>query len=173
MKCLTSSLSSTPRRELQQPVASLSRSALRPGQPVGPHHQPITPAWDTEPGIDEDKARRNTGTLEIIRVAGADNPEGLLYYSPWDPNDARIRSLMERFQAKYKMPFNPLGIFFYEGGHMLFDAIKKAQTVTSDGLRQHLEGQKEFKGLLGRYVWGGEAEDGIRHPWMAALYAGE
>ena len=59
MKCLTSSLWSTPRREFQQPFASLSRSALRPGQPVVPHHQPITPAWDTEPGIDEDKARRN------------------------------------------------------------------------------------------------------------------
>ena len=64
MKCLTSSLSSTPRRELQQPVASLSRSALRPGQPVGPHHQPITPAWDTEPGIDEDKARRNSQSVK-------------------------------------------------------------------------------------------------------------
>jgi hypothetical protein len=38
----------------------LSRSALRPGQPVVPHHQPTTPAWDTEPGIDEDKARRNS-----------------------------------------------------------------------------------------------------------------
>ena len=113
------------------------------------------------------------GTLEIIRVAGADNAEGLLYYSPWDPNDARIRSLMERFEAKYKMPFNPLGIFFYEGGHMLFDAIKKAQTVTSDGLRQHLEGQKEFKGLLGRYVWGGEAEYGIRHQWIAPFYVGQ
>ncbi len=113
------------------------------------------------------------GTLEIIRVAGAENAEGLIYYSPWDPNDPKITALMARFEAKYKMPFNPLGIFFYEGGHMLFDAMKKAQTFSSDGLRKSLEAQKEFKGLLGRYVWGGEADYGIRHQWIAPFYVGQ
>lgn len=67
MKCLTSSLSSIRRRELQPPFASLSRSALRPGQPVVPHHQPLTPASDTEPGIDEEKARRNEDCASLRR----------------------------------------------------------------------------------------------------------
>lgn len=112
------------------------------------------------------------GTLEIIRVAG-DFANGLLYYSPWDPNDAKIKALMARFEAKYKMPFNALGIFFYEGGHMLFDAMKAAQTTSSDGLRDALNKQKEYRGVQGRYVWGGEGDYGIRHQWIAPFYVGE
>ena len=112
------------------------------------------------------------GTLEIIRVAGA-AADGFLYVSPWDPNEPKVKALMERFEAKYKMPYNPLGVYFYEGSHMLFDAIKQAKTFSSDGLRQHIEGQKEYTGLLGRYVWGGEAEYGIRHQWIAPFYVGQ
>jgi branched-chain amino acid transport system substrate-binding protein len=112
------------------------------------------------------------GTQEIIRVAG-DAADGFLYVSPWDPSDPKVKALMERFEAKYKMPYNPLGIYFYEGGHMLFDAIKQAQTFASDGLRQHLDRQKEYKGLLGRYLWGGEADYGIRHQWIAPFYVGQ
>jgi branched-chain amino acid transport system substrate-binding protein len=112
------------------------------------------------------------GTQEIIRVAG-DAADGFLYVSPWDPSDPKVKALMERFEAKYKMPYNPLGIYFFEGSHMLFDAIKQAQTFSSDGLRQYLDRQKEYKGLLGRYLWGGEAEYGIRHQWIAPFYVGQ
>ena len=112
------------------------------------------------------------GTLEIIRVAG-DSADGLLYYSPWDPSDPKVKALMERFEAKYKMPYNPLGIFFYEGGHMLFDAMKQAKTVSAAGLKQHIEREKEYRGLLGRYVWGGEADYGIRHQWIAPFFVGQ
>jgi len=112
------------------------------------------------------------GTQEIIRVAG-DAADGFLYVSPWDPNEPKVKALMERFEAKYKMPYNPLGIYFYEGGHMLFDAIKQAQTFSSEGLRVHLDRQKEYKGLLGRYLWGGEADYGIRHQWIAPFYVGQ
>jgi branched-chain amino acid transport system substrate-binding protein len=112
------------------------------------------------------------GTLEIIRVAG-DAADGFLYVSPWDPNDPKVRTLMERFEAKYKMPYNPLGVYFYEGGHMLFDAIKQAKTFSTEGLKKFVEGQSEYKGLLGRYVWGGEAEYGIRHQWIAPFFVGQ
>jgi branched-chain amino acid transport system substrate-binding protein len=112
------------------------------------------------------------GTLEIIRVAG-DAADGYIYVSPWDPNEPKVKALMERFEAKYKMPYNPLGVYFYEGGHMLFDAIKQAKTFSSDGLRQYIDGQKEYKGLLGRYLWGGQAEYGIRHQWIAPFYVGQ
>jgi branched-chain amino acid transport system substrate-binding protein len=113
------------------------------------------------------------GTQEIVRVAGAEAAEGMLYYSPWDPGDAKIKDLMARFETKYKMPFNPLGIFFYEGGQMLFDGMKKAQTHSSDGLKKYFEGQQEYRGLLGRYVWGGEADYGIRHQWIAPFFVGQ
>jgi branched-chain amino acid transport system substrate-binding protein len=112
------------------------------------------------------------GTLEIIRVAGA-AADGFLYVSPWDPNEPKVKALMDRFEAKYKMPYNPLGVYFYEGSHMLLAAIKEAKTFSSDGLRQQIERQTEYRGLLGRYVWGGEAEYGIRHQWIAPFYVGQ
>ncbi len=113
------------------------------------------------------------GTAEIIRVAGADNAEGMIYYSSWDPNDPKIKDLMARFEAKYKMPYNSLGIFFYEGGHMLFKAMQEARTSSSDGLKAYLESHPEYHGLLGRYVWGGEADYGIKHQWIAPFYVGQ
>lgn len=112
------------------------------------------------------------GTLEIMRVAG-DAADGFIYVSPWDPNAPKVKALMERFEAKYKMPYNPLGVYFYEGSHMIFAAIKDAKTFSSDGLRQHLDRQKDYQGLLGRYVWGGEGEYGIRHQWIAPFYVGQ
>lgn len=113
------------------------------------------------------------GTQEIIRVAGPEAAEGLIYYSPWDPADPKVKELMDRFEAKYNMPFNPIGIFFYDGGHMLLDAIKDAQTFSSDGLREHLEKQTEYNGLLGRWVWGGQDTYGIRHQWIGPFYVGQ
>lgn len=112
------------------------------------------------------------GTLEIIRVAGP-AAEGFLYVSPWDPNAPKVKALMERFEKKYNMPYNPLGVYFYEGAHMLFAAIKDAKSFASEPLRQHLEKQKEYHGLLGRYVWGGEEAYGIRHQWIAPFFVGQ
>ena len=63
LKCLTSSLASTPRRELQGAFARLSRSAILGSRPVLPCDQSITPARDTEPGIDQDKPRRNSKAI--------------------------------------------------------------------------------------------------------------
>ncbi len=113
------------------------------------------------------------GVIESIKIAGNEAAEGLMYYSPWDPSSAPIKELMTRFEAKYKIPMNPLGIFFYEGGHMLFEAMLKANSIDVDVLRKHLEAQTEYKGVQGRYVWGGQAEYGIRHQWIAPFYVGQ
>lgn len=113
------------------------------------------------------------GVAESIKVAGNEAAEGLLYYSPWDPNSAPIKELMSRFEAKYKMPMNPLGIFFYEGGHMLFAAMAAAKSVDADVLRKHIDAQADYNGLQGRYVWGGQADYGIRHQWIAPFYVGQ
>lgn len=112
------------------------------------------------------------GVLDTIKVAeGA--AEGLYYYSPWNPEDPQIVKLAARFEKKYGSPMNPLGVFFYEGGHMLFKAMAEAGSVDPEVLRKHLESQKGYEGIQGTYVWGGEETYGIRHQWIAPFYVGQ
>ena len=68
---------------------------------------------------------------------------------------------------------NGLGIFFYEGGHMVFDSIAKAKSVKSDDIKKFIEAQKDYTGVQGRYVWSGEQTYGIRHQWVAPFYVGQ
>jgi branched-chain amino acid transport system substrate-binding protein len=112
------------------------------------------------------------GIADTIRIAG-EAAEGLYYYSPWNPTEPKTKELIARFEAKYKQPMNGLGIFFYEGGHMLFDAITKAKSVNPDDIRKQIESQTDYVGLQGRYVWGGDKTYGIRHQWIAPFYVGQ
>ncbi len=113
------------------------------------------------------------GAIEIMRVAGVANAEGMMYYSSWDPEDKKIVDLMARFESKYKISYNPLGIFFYEGGNMLFNAMRTSGSIDSDVVRKQIESQKEYNGILGKYVWGGAGAYGINHQWIAPFYIGE
>jgi branched-chain amino acid transport system substrate-binding protein len=112
------------------------------------------------------------GVADTIKIAG-DAADGLFFYSPWDPENPKIKELAERFEAKYKMPMNPLGIFFYEGGNMVFDLIQKTGSTDTDVIRKALEQQPEYMGLQGRYVWGGQDTYGIKHQWIAPSYVGQ
>jgi branched-chain amino acid transport system substrate-binding protein len=112
------------------------------------------------------------GVADSIKIAG-EAAEGLYYYSPWDPTEAKTKELMARFEAKYKAPMNGLGIFFYEGGHMLFETIAQAKSIKSDDIKKQIESQADYKGLQGRYVWGGEKTYGIRHQWVAPFFVGQ
>lgn len=112
------------------------------------------------------------GVEFTVKVAG-DAADGLYYYSPWDPSDPAIVKLAGRFKEKYGQPMNPLGIFFYEGAHMLFKAMEATKSIDTDDLANYLESQDHYDGLQGRYVWGGKEAYGIRHQWIAPFYVGQ
>ncbi|GIK80516.1 MAG: branched-chain amino acid ABC transporter substrate-binding protein [Alphaproteobacteria bacterium] len=112
------------------------------------------------------------GVADSIKIAGP-AAEDLYYYSPWNPEEPKTKALTDRFEAKYKIPMNGLGIFFYEGAHMLFATMKQTKSVDTDVLRKALESQKEYMGLQGRYVWGGAKAYGINHQWIAPFFVGQ
>ena len=112
------------------------------------------------------------GVADAIRVAG-DVSNGLYYYSPWDPEEPKTKALADRFQVKYNSPMNPLGIFFYEGGNMLFNTIAQVQSLETDVIRKHLENSKYFDGIQGRYVWGGMETYGNNHQVNAPFFVGQ
>lgn len=112
------------------------------------------------------------GVAEIIDIAG-EASEGLFFYSPWDPAAPEIKKLTDRFEAKYKMPMNGLGIFFYEGAHMVFDTIQTMGTLDNDALAAEFASAKPYDGVQGRYIWGGQATYGVNHQWIAPFYLGQ
>ena len=112
------------------------------------------------------------GVAQIIEVAG-EASNGLFFYSPWDPDAPEIKAISDRFEKKYSMPMNGLGIFFYEGAHMLFDIIGRENTLDNESLRAALDKGEDYNGVQGRYVWSGEATYGIKHQWVAPFYLGQ
>ncbi len=112
------------------------------------------------------------GVAETIDIAG-EASEGLFFYSPWDPAAPEVKALTDRFEAKYKMPMNGLGIFFYEGAHMVFDTIQTMGTLDNDALAAEFASGKPYDGMQGRYIWGGEATYGVNHQWIAPFYLGQ
>src|SRR3546814_8203582 len=63
---------------------------------------------------------------------------------------------------------------FYDGTNMLFEAMKRAGTVTdTDAVRKAMEGIKDFHGALGTLNWTGQEVYGINHQLNAPFYVAE
>jgi len=113
-------------------------------------------------------------TQEIVNVAGKQAAEGLLEHTPINPALASVKAYIERYVAKYKQPMNGFSPAFYDGTRMMFDAMRKAGSVTdSDKVRLELEKIKTFSGVLGEESWTGKARYGIDHQLNVPFYVAE
>jgi branched-chain amino acid transport system substrate-binding protein len=111
------------------------------------------------------------GTPEMLKVAGKDLMEGFIYYSPINPDDPKIKEITKKYEAKFPPPMNGFMPQFYDGTLWLFDAIKKAGTVTdTDKVREALE-KSTFDGVYtGRMSWIGKEFYGIDHQVKFPFY---
>ncbi len=110
-------------------------------------------------------------TPEIVNVAGATATNGMLVNTPIDPANAAVKAYAERYNAKYKKRMNGFSPAFYDGSHMLFQAISAAGTVSdTEKVRVALEGIKDYKGILGTLNWTGKEVYGIAHQINAPFY---
>lgn len=110
-------------------------------------------------------------TAEIIGVAGKRAAEGLYVHSVIDPRSERLARYIDRYQKTYKQPMNGFSPFFYDSTHMLFEAMKKAGTVTdTDKVKTVLERIQDYDGVLGKLSWTGKDKYGIAHQISAPFY---
>jgi branched-chain amino acid transport system substrate-binding protein len=113
-------------------------------------------------------------TQEIINVAGKQAAEGLLVHTPIDPAKPSVKAYSDLYAAKYKHPMNGFSPAFYDGTRMMFQAMRKAGSVTdSDKVRLELEKIKTFSGALGELSWTGKTMYGIDHQLSAPFYVAE
>ncbi|WP_353235582.1 ABC transporter substrate-binding protein [Diaphorobacter ruginosibacter] len=110
-------------------------------------------------------------TPEIVNVAGNTAANGMLVNTPVDPANAAVKAYSERYSAKYKKRMNGFSPAFYDGTHMLFQAMAAAGTATdTDKVRVALENVKDYKGILGTLNWTGAEVYGTAHQVSAPFY---
>jgi branched-chain amino acid transport system substrate-binding protein len=110
-------------------------------------------------------------TPEIVNVAGKEAAEGIYVHTPIDPKVPSLAKYIERYNGKYKQTMNGFSPFFYDGTKMLFEAMRRAGTVTdTDRVRTALESVTNYDGVLGKLNWTGKAQYGIDHQVSAPFY---
>ncbi|MET0335902.1 MAG: ABC transporter substrate-binding protein [Rhizobacter sp.] len=113
-------------------------------------------------------------TQDIVNVAGKQAVEGLLVHTPIDPKLPSTAAYAEKYNAKYKRAMNGFSPAFYDGTHLLFEAMRRAGSVTDTAkVKTELENIKGHKGALGESSWGGQAAYGIAHQLDAPFYVAE
>jgi branched-chain amino acid transport system substrate-binding protein len=85
---------------------------------------------------------------DIIKIAGADNAEGLLITAT--PTAEFIEGA-ESFTNEYKQTYNiapgPFSALTYNGVNLLVDAIKRANSTDKEAIKKALKETKDFKAL--------------------------
>ena len=110
-------------------------------------------------------------TSEIVNVAGTSAANGMLVNTPINPANAAVKAYADRYFAKFKKRMNGFSPAFYDGTHMLLQAMATAGTTTdTDKVRVALENTKDFKGILGTLNWTGAEVYGIAHQISAPFY---
>jgi branched-chain amino acid transport system substrate-binding protein len=111
------------------------------------------------------------GTPEMLKVAGKELMEGFIYYSPINPDDPKIQEINKKYNAKFPPPMNGFTPQFYDGTLWLFEAIKKAGTLTdTEKVKAALE-SLSFDGVYtGRMSWTGKETYGIDHQVKFPFY---
>ncbi len=113
-------------------------------------------------------------TPEIVNVAGKTATQGMFVHSPVDPLQPSTKAYVDMYTAKYKTAMNGFSPAFYDGTSMLFEAMRRAGTVTdTDKVRAALEKISDFPGAMGALSWTGKAAYGIDHQLNAPFFIGE
>jgi branched-chain amino acid transport system substrate-binding protein len=113
-------------------------------------------------------------TREIVNVAGKAATEGMLVHTPIDPAQPSIKAYADLYAAKYKSAMNGFSPAFYDATNLLFEAMRRAGTVTdSVKVRDALEQISNFPGALGPLGWTGKDTYGINHQLNAPFFIAE
>ncbi|SEB08057.1 ABC transporter substrate-binding protein [Variovorax sp. YR216] len=113
-------------------------------------------------------------TAEILNVAGKEVVEGMMVHAVLDPAAPATRGYIEGYVAKYKTAPNGFSPSYYDFTNMLFEAMRRAGTVTDSGkVRQELEKLGSYNGVLGTLKWTGKANYGVDHQLAVPFYIAE
>jgi branched-chain amino acid transport system substrate-binding protein len=105
-----------------------------------------------------------SGVREIVEAVGS-AAEGFLKYDVIDFNDPAVQPFVKKYEAKYSGPINGLAPQYYSAAHMLFEAIRRADSLDTTKIRDQLEALEgsDVPGLIGKLKWTGEKTYSVEH----------
>ncbi|MEI6113759.1 MAG: ABC transporter substrate-binding protein [Burkholderiales bacterium] len=113
-------------------------------------------------------------TPEIVAVAGPVASEGMIVYTQFDPTNPAVMAYAERYRSKYGKQMNGFSPSFYDGTHMLLQAISTAGSTTdTEKVRVALGAIKDYKGILGTSNWTGKEAYGSNQQIDAPFFLSE
>ncbi|MCC7286584.1 MAG: ABC transporter substrate-binding protein [Burkholderiaceae bacterium] len=113
------------------------------------------------------------GVTEIVRIAGKSAADNLYVHQPFNRTAPALVSFAKRYTERYNAPMNGTAPIVHAGMQVLFEALKKAGTVTdTDKLREALLASEGAETLLGRAHWIGQAKWGSNQQLFTPVYVG-
>ncbi len=112
------------------------------------------------------------GIDEIMRVAGK-LAEGFLSYDLFDPADPGAQEFVKRYRAQFTGPISGLSPIYYNGTKILVEAIRRADSVDVDKVKEQLEKLDGFHTLFGPVRWDGKERYGVRHQLVHDFFVSE
>lgn len=110
-------------------------------------------------------------TQEIVNVAGEAATEGMFVHAAIDPSDPKMKEYITRFEDTFGQSMNGFSPFFYDGTHLLFEAMQDAGTVEDSAkVRDALEAITSHQGVVGEVSWTGKDRYGIAHQLNTPFY---
>lgn len=112
------------------------------------------------------KARELGMNLQLIGADGWESPkllevggdalEGAYFSSPYFAEDTRpeARGFVERFTERYDHPPDALAALGYDAAMLLADAMRRAETLEPDAIRDAIAATKDFEGVTGSITIG-------------------
>jgi branched-chain amino acid transport system substrate-binding protein len=111
-----------------------------------------------------------SGVSEIVEAIGS-AAEGFLKYDVIDFNDPAVQPFVAKYQAKYSGPINGLAPQYYSAAQILFEAIRRADSVDTTKVRDQLEKLEGWDiPLEGKLHWAGAQTYGVNHQLIIPFY---
>lgn len=113
-------------------------------------------------------------TAEIVGVAGKEVTEGMMVHAVLDPASLATKAYIDSYVSKYKAAPNGFSPAFYDFTNMLFEAMRRAGSVTDTArVSTELAQLNGYDGALGKLSWTGKASYGVDHQLASPFYIAE
>jgi branched-chain amino acid transport system substrate-binding protein len=110
------------------------------------------------------------GVREIVDAIGS-AADGFLKYDVIDLNDPALADFVKAYEAKYHGPINGLAPQYYSAASILFEAMKRADTLDTVAVRDELEKMEGWETpFYGPLNWTGQDVYGVNHQIVIPFY---
>lgn len=143
----------------------------------------FVPGYYGDVGLFAKQARDKGVTVPLVGGDGWDSPSlykiggsalnGSYFSNHYSPDDADpiVQKFVNDYKSRYGMVPDALAATAYDAAHIMFDAIKRANSLDGSAIREALAATKEFPGVTGKVTFN-ENRDAVKPIVMVKIEEG-